>query len=62
MKLIQHDHVLLKFLYQPRKGAVMYLCVMGIDLACFYDCCFGFCTCSGSVVLFVFHFVPVPAV
>jgi hypothetical protein len=35
----------------------MYICVMGIDFASFYEFPNGFYNCSESVVFFVFYFM-----
>jgi len=38
-------------------GAVMYMCIGGINFARIYDFSIGFSKCSDSVVFFVFHFI-----
>jgi hypothetical protein len=39
------------------KWEVMYLCLISIHFAFFYDFSIGFWTCSGSVVFFIFYFI-----
>ena len=39
---------------KPGKWDVMYICVLGIDFASFYDCSIGYSNCSNSLVVFVF--------
>jgi hypothetical protein len=44
-------------LIQENYSDHVYICVLGVDFASFYDFAIIFWSCSNNVVLFVFHFI-----
>lgn len=41
---------------ENEQSCILYICIRGIDFACFYDFTIGFWNCFYSMVFIVYHF------